>query len=114
MLYPAELRARETAILSYSAGRGMLRNPFVWEVQVRREVLEQEVARLRELPYSLWHDTIGRQVCKSARGRDNRTYPGSRQLGLGAAWIQGHPRHRRARNAGASPAADAPELRDYA
>ena len=74
MLYPAELRARETVILSYSAGRQMIRNPFVWEVQVRREVLEAELARLRELPYSLWHDVVGQQVCKSARGRDDRLY----------------------------------------
>ncbi len=74
MLYPAELRALESGILSYSAERGMLRSLFVWEVQVRREVLEDEIARLRELPYSLWHDVIGRQVCKTARGRDDRTY----------------------------------------
>ena len=84
MLYPAELRARETYILSYSAAEPghkapayvhrMLRAPFVWEVQVRREVLEEEIARLRELPYSLWRDVVGRQVCKNVRGRDNRTY----------------------------------------
>jgi hypothetical protein len=74
MLYPAELRARETAILSYSADRGMLRSPFVWEVRVRREVLEDEIARLRELPYTLWHDVVGRQVFRHARGRDERTY----------------------------------------
>jgi hypothetical protein len=74
MLCPAELRARETVILSYSARRGMLRGPFVWEVQVRREILEEEIARLRELPYSLWRDVVGRQVCKNTRGRDDRTY----------------------------------------
>ena len=52
----------------------MPRNPFVREVQVQREALEQEVNRLRELSYSLWHDTIGRQVFKNVQGRDNRTY----------------------------------------
>lgn len=52
----------------------MLRNPFVWEVHVRREVLEDELARLRELPYSFWRDIVGRQVCKNARGRDERMY----------------------------------------
>jgi hypothetical protein len=74
MLYPAELRARETIILSYSSLRKMLRTPFVWEVQVRRDVLEEELAGLRELPYSLWRDVVGREVCKPARGRDNRPY----------------------------------------
>src|SRR5512141_386084 len=84
MLCPAELRARETAILSYSAGRGMLRGPFVWEVQVRREIVEEEIARLRALPYSLWHDTMGREVCKNVAGRDNRTY----RVRVSAGWAQ--------------------------
>jgi hypothetical protein len=74
MLYPAELRARETIILSYSSLPEMPRTPFVWDAQVRRDVLEEELARLRELPYSMWRDVVGRQVCKSALGRDNRPY----------------------------------------
>src|SRR5690349_14154840 len=74
MLYPAELRARETAILSYSAARGMIRGSFASQILVRREVLEDEIARLRELPYSLWRDVIGQEVVKIARGRDERAY----------------------------------------
>ena len=50
------------------------RNPFVWEVQVRREVLDEELSRLRELPYSLWRGMLGREMIKSATARDNRTY----------------------------------------
>jgi hypothetical protein len=52
----------------------MPRNPFVWEVQVRREVLEDEVAKLRELPYTVWREMLSRTMTKSATGRDNRPY----------------------------------------
>ena len=52
----------------------MFRSPFVWEVQVRREVLENEVSRLYELPYSVWHEMLGRSLVKTAKGRDARTY----------------------------------------
>ena len=52
----------------------MFRAPFVWEVQVRRELIEEELAKLRELPYSLWHDMIGRSLRKTAKARDNRVY----------------------------------------
>ena len=52
----------------------MFRGPFVWEVQVRREVLDDEIARLRELPYSLWVDVLTRPMIKRAQGRDNRVY----------------------------------------
>ena len=52
----------------------MFRSPFVWEVQVRREVLEDEITQLQELPYSVWHELIGRSVSKSVKGRDTRTY----------------------------------------
>src|SRR5687768_1296 len=38
------------------------RDPFAWEVQVRREVLDEELARLRELPYSLWRGMLGREM----------------------------------------------------
>ena len=60
----------------------MPRDPFVWEVQVRREVLEQEVAKLRELPYGLWREMLSRQMTKSATGRDNRPY----RVRVTAAW----------------------------
>lgn len=52
----------------------MSRVPFVWEVQVRRELLDDELNQLRELPYSLWRDLLGRPMRKQVRGRDNRTY----------------------------------------
>jgi hypothetical protein len=50
------------------------RGPFVWEVQVRRELLEGELAELRVLPYSVWRDVVGRAMSKHAQGRDERTY----------------------------------------
>jgi hypothetical protein len=62
----------------------MIRRPLGWEVLVRREVLEDEIARLRELPYSLWRDVVGRELCKTARGRDERTY----RLRVTPVWAQ--------------------------
>jgi hypothetical protein len=50
------------------------REPFVWEVHVRREVLEDEVARLREVPYTVWREAIGVPRVKSITGRDDREY----------------------------------------
>ena len=50
------------------------RTPLLWEVQVRRELLEAELAELRGLPYSVWRDVVGRPMWKSARGRDERKY----------------------------------------
>ena len=52
----------------------MFRAPFVWEVQVRRELIEEELAKLRELPYSLWRDMLGRTLRKTSKARDNRAY----------------------------------------
>ena len=84
MLYPAELRARKTPILlhvdvssppTYSAALIMFRwNPPFLDVQVRRELLEGELAELRGLPYSVWCDVVGRSMWKSAVGRDERRY----------------------------------------
>jgi len=62
----------------------MIGGPFAWEILVRREVLEDEIARLRELPYSLWHDVVGQEVFKTARGRDDRNY----RLRVTAAWAE--------------------------
>ena len=86
MLYPAELRAREKhSILAYSdADSPMFRSPFVWEVQVRREVLEDEIGRLRELPYSIWQEILGRSLTKPAKGRDGRSY----RIRTHAVWSQ--------------------------
>jgi len=68
----------------------MSKTPFVWEIQVRQEVLDAEIARLREIPYSVWLGVITRPMVKEALGRDNRTYrvqasarmarPGSRDI----------------------------------
>jgi hypothetical protein len=52
----------------------MSRNPFVWEIQVRREVLDEEVVRLREVPYSLWRDVMRAPISKVVKGRDNKPY----------------------------------------
>ena len=52
----------------------MSRNPFVWEIQVRREVLDDEMARLREVPYSLWKDVLRRPISKVVNGRDDKPY----------------------------------------
>jgi hypothetical protein len=52
----------------------MARNPFVWEIQVRREVLEEEMARLRELPYSVWGQVIVSPIKKIVKARDNQPY----------------------------------------
>lgn len=52
----------------------MSRNPFVWEIQVRREVLDDEMARLREVPYSLWKDVLKKPISKVVEARDNKPY----------------------------------------
>ena len=52
----------------------MARQPFVWEVHVRREMVEDEVARLRELPYVIWREAIGMPRIKTVTGRDSREY----------------------------------------
>jgi hypothetical protein len=79
MLYPAELRAPvwETYHFSVCSTRlmGLMsRNPFVWEIQVRREVLDDEMARLREIPYSLWKDILKKPISKVVNARDNKPY----------------------------------------
>ena len=62
------------SILPYSQRTLMHRNPFVWEVQVRREVLDDEMARLREIPYTLWKDKLHSPLSKVVSGRDNLPY----------------------------------------
>jgi hypothetical protein len=52
----------------------MTRNPFVWEIQVRRDVLDDEMARLREIPYTLWKDILKKPISKIVTGRDNNPY----------------------------------------
>ena len=50
------------------------RSPPVWEVQVRRELLEGQLKELRELPYAVWRDVVGRSMWKHALGRNDRRY----------------------------------------
>jgi len=52
----------------------MPRPPFVWEVHVRREVLDDEVEKLRELPYTLWREVVHTPMTRVVSGRDGRTY----------------------------------------
>lgn len=106
MLYPSELRARLSNILLYSAG--VARQPFVWQVQVRRELIDDELAQLRELPYSLWREAVGSPMTKTVGGRDDRTYtikvtaefetPGSDDIRVTVALIGGGLRRTLAKN----------------
>ena len=52
----------------------MFRGPFVRHVQLRRELIDEELAKLRELPYSLWRDMLGHTLRKTSTARDNRAY----------------------------------------
>ena len=52
----------------------MFRGPFVRQVQLRRELIEEELTKLRELPYSLWRDMLGQTLRKTSKARDNRAY----------------------------------------
>ena len=62
----------------------MARTPFVWETQIRREVLEDELAKLRELPYSLWREVIAAPLQRTETGRDDRPY----RLTVTAQWAE--------------------------
>jgi len=63
----------------------MPRPPFVWEVHVRQEVLEDEVEKLRELPYTLWREVVRTPMTRVVAGRDGRTY----RLDVRAAYTAG-------------------------
>ena len=39
----------------------MTRSPSSWQAQVRRELIDEELERLREVPHSLWRDVVGRR-----------------------------------------------------
>jgi hypothetical protein len=62
----------------------MARQPFVWEGQVRREILDQELAQVSDLPYSLWRNMIGAPMARPVVGRDGRPY----RLRLEAHWVR--------------------------
>jgi hypothetical protein len=51
-----------------------MRAPFVLETQVRREVLDDEMVRLREVPYTLWRQVVVSPIKKVVTARDNRHY----------------------------------------
>ncbi|HSL20683.1 MAG TPA: hypothetical protein VK886_04045 [Vicinamibacterales bacterium] len=63
----------------------MTRQPFVWEVHVRREMVEDELARLRELPYGIWRETMGVPRVKTVTGRDSREYT----MTVTSDWVRG-------------------------
>ena len=81
MLYPAELRAhgKRTILLYSPRGRGpevglRLRNPFVWHAQMRREMLDEELSRLKDVPYSTWQKVVAAPIRKRLTARDGKTY----------------------------------------
>jgi hypothetical protein len=51
-----------------------LRNPFVWREQIRREVLDEEISRLRDIPYSTWQNVVAAPIRKTLTARDGKTY----------------------------------------
>jgi hypothetical protein len=63
----------------------MSRNPFVWEVEVRREVLDDEMLRLRELPYTVWRHVVHSPIRKTVSARDNQSY----RLRVAAEFVRG-------------------------
>ena len=85
MLYPSELRAREhTIIKGFCYISRVARQPFVWEVHVRREMVEDELARLREVPYGIWREAVGVPRVKTVTGRDGKQYT----LTVSADWVR--------------------------
>src|SRR3970040_57577 len=62
----------------------MPRQPFVWEVQVTRELLDDDLMQLRELPYTLWRDVVNAPLTKTVTGRDGKSY----RLTLEAKWAR--------------------------
>jgi hypothetical protein len=64
----------------------MARQPFVWEVHVRREMVQDELERLRQVPYAVWQQMIGMPQVKTITGRDERTYT----MTVTATWASGN------------------------
>ena len=63
----------------------MGRHPFVWEIQVRREALDDEMTRLRELPYRVWRQIVAAPIRKTVTARDNKDY----DLRVSAEFVRG-------------------------
>lgn len=51
---------------------------------MRREILDQEIDRLRDVPYSVWQGTLGRDMIKDARARDDKVY----RVRISTAWAE--------------------------
>lgn len=62
----------------------MARQPFVWEIHVLHEVVEDEIAQLRELPYSMWQEIVDAPMTKTVTARDSKPY----KLTLEATWMR--------------------------
>ncbi len=67
----------------------MTRSPFVWDTHVRREVLDEEIEKLQELPYSIWAGLTGAPFSRPVTGRDERPY----RLSVRAAWAASGSQH---------------------
>ena len=52
----------------------MSQQPFVWEVHLRRDALEDALEQLRDLPYGVWRDVTRSPITKKVEGRDGKTY----------------------------------------
>ena len=52
----------------------MAQQRFAWQVHLRRDVLDDAVGELRDLPYSVWRDVIDSPLTKTVKGRDDKTY----------------------------------------
>ncbi len=61
----------------------MSRQRFVWEIHLRREALDDELARLRDLPYSVWRDLINSPMSRTLTARDGTAY----RVDLSADWV---------------------------
>lgn len=52
----------------------MARDPFVWEVQLREDVIDDAVAEFHRLPYSVIRDIIDLPLHKAVTSRDAKKY----------------------------------------
>ena len=52
----------------------MTRDPFVWQVHLRQDMLDDAIAELRRLPYEVVREIIASPLSKRVKGRDDRTY----------------------------------------
>jgi len=52
----------------------MGREPFVWEVHLRQDVLDDAVDELRRLPYPVLREIIKVPLRRTTLGRDDRKY----------------------------------------